>query len=85
MGPYSPATLGGYKYFISFSDDFSRYGYVCLIHEKSEALDIFKIYKAEVELKLERNIKCVRSDHGGEYYGRYDETDQILGPFASFL
>ena len=65
MGPYSLAPLGGYKYFISFSDDFSCYGYVCLIQEKSEALDIFKIYKAEVELKLERNIKCVRSDRGG--------------------
>ena len=84
-GPFSPATLGGYKYFISFIDDFSRYGYIYLIHEKSEALDIFKIYKAEVELKLERKIKCVRSDRGGEYYGRYGEAGQIPGPFARFL
>ena len=83
-GPFLPATLGGYKYF-SFIDDFSRYGYIRLIHEKSKALDIFKIYETEVKLKLERDIKCVRSDRGGEYYGRYVEADQIPGLFAKFL
>ncbi|KAL6316403.1 hypothetical protein AAG906_018106 [Vitis piasezkii] len=33
--PLTPTALGGYKYFITFIDDFSRYGYVELIHEKS--------------------------------------------------
>ena len=27
----------------------------------------------------------MRSDRGGEYYGRYDETGQNPGPFAKFL
>jgi transposase InsO family protein len=27
----------------------------------------------------------VRSDRGGEYYGRYTELGQHLGPFARFL
>ena len=27
----------------------------------------------------------MRSDRGGEYYGRYDELGQNLGPFAKFL
>ena len=31
-GPLTPTALGGYKYFITFIDDFSRYGYVELIH-----------------------------------------------------
>ena len=35
-GPFTPAILGGYKYFITFIDDFSRYGYIFLIHEKSK-------------------------------------------------
>jgi transposase InsO family protein len=84
-GPFTPSTLGGYKYFITFIDDFSRYGYIFLIHEKSEALDMFKIYKAEIELKQEKKIKIVRSDRGGEFYGRYGEAGQIPGPFAKFL
>jgi hypothetical protein len=33
-----------------------------------EALDHFKIYKAEVETQLERKIKRLRSDRGGEYF-----------------
>jgi hypothetical protein len=73
-GPFTPSTLGGYKYFITFIDDFSRYGYIFLIHEKSEALDMFKIYKTEIELKQEKKTKIVRSDRGGEFYGRYGEA-----------
>ncbi|RVW16023.1 Retrovirus-related Pol polyprotein from transposon TNT 1-94 [Vitis vinifera] len=49
-GPLTPTTLGGYKYFITFIDDFSRYGYVELIHEKSDSLNVFKAFKAKVEL-----------------------------------
>ena len=41
-GPFTSAILGGYKYFITFIDHFSRYGYILLIQEKSEALDMFK-------------------------------------------
>ena len=29
--------------------------------------------------------KVVRTDRGGEYYGRYIENGQTLGPFARFL
>ena len=39
----------GQKYFITFIDDYSRYMYLYLLHNKSEALDAFKIFKVEVE------------------------------------
>ncbi|RVX03448.1 Retrovirus-related Pol polyprotein from transposon TNT 1-94 [Vitis vinifera] len=84
-GPLTPTALGGYKYFITFIDDFSRYGYVELIHEKSDSLNVFKAFKAKVELQLGKPIKVVKSDKSGEYYGRYDETGRNLGPFAKFL
>ena len=32
--PLNIQTRGGYEYFISFIDDFSRYGYIYLIHLK---------------------------------------------------
>ena len=32
---------GGYEYFITFIDDYSRYGYVYLMHHKSEAFEKF--------------------------------------------
>ena len=39
-----------------------------MLHTKYEALDYFKIYKAEVENQLERKIKRLRSDRGVEYF-----------------
>ncbi|RDX96021.1 hypothetical protein CR513_21377, partial [Mucuna pruriens] len=66
--------------------DYSRYDYLYLIHEKSQSLDIFKSFNAKVELQLENKIKDVKSDHGGEYYGIYDESrEQHLGPFGEAL
>ena len=37
---------------------------------------MFKTFKAEVENQLNKRIKSVRSDHGGEYYGRYDGSGE---------
>ena len=34
-GPFPMATWNGQQYFITFIDDYSRYGYIFLIHEKS--------------------------------------------------
>jgi hypothetical protein len=75
----------GQRYFISFIDDYSRYMYLYMLHNKNEALDAFKIFKAEVEKQCGKKIKIVRSDRGGEYYGRYTEDGQAPGPFAKFL
>ena len=47
--PFPKVSWNGQQYFITFIDDFSRYGYLYLIHEKSQSLDVFKNYKAEVE------------------------------------
>ena len=83
-GPYSHS-LCGKSFFVTFIDDFSRYGYVYLISHKSEALKRFKIFKTEVEKQLGKVIKIVRSDRGGEYYGKHGDLGQCLGPFAKFL
>ena len=83
--PLSVPCFTGEKYFITFINDLSRYGYVYLMHEKSQAIDIFEMFITEVERQLDKKIKIVRSDRGGEYYGRYDESGQNPGPFAKFL
>src|SRR6187551_1925725 len=61
-------TKGGKKYFMTLIDDCTRFCYIYLLKSKDEALQYFKIYKAEVENQLERKIKRVRSDRGGEYF-----------------
>jgi hypothetical protein len=78
-------SVGGYDSFITFTDDYSRYDYIYPIKERSEVLDKFKIFKAEVENQHNKKIKIVRLDQGGEYYGRHTPYGQIPGPFAKFL
>ena len=58
---------GDKNYFITFIDDCIKYCYVYLLHSKDEVLNMFKIYKAKVENQLEKKIKIIRSDIGGEY------------------
>ncbi|RDX70378.1 hypothetical protein CR513_50390, partial [Mucuna pruriens] len=45
-----------------------RYSYLYLILEKSQSLNIFKSFKAEVELQLGKKIKAIKSNRYGEYY-----------------
>lgn len=84
-GPFPTKTICGNQFFVTFIDDFSWYSYLFLISEKSSVLDCFIIFKTEVEKQLEKNIKIVRSDRGGEYFGRYTEAGQHKGPFAKYL
>ena len=55
---------GGFYYFITFTDDFSRFGYMYLLKNKSKSFEKFKEYKAEVEKQLGESIKTLRSDRG---------------------
>jgi hypothetical protein len=78
-------SVDGFDSFITFTDDYSRYGYIYLIKERTEALDKFKIFKAEVENQHDKRIKIVKSHHGGEYYGRHTPYGKVPEPFARFL
>ena len=75
----------GHKYFISFIDDFSRYMYLYILYNKNEVLDAFEVFKAEVEKQCRKQINIMKSNRGGENYGRYLEDGQAPGPFVKFL
>ena len=66
-GPMSTPARQGFSYFVTFTDDFSRYGYVYLMRHKSDSFDKFKVFKMEVENQLGKSIKALQSDRGGEY------------------
>ncbi|KAL8133453.1 hypothetical protein AgCh_008783 [Apium graveolens] len=75
-GPMNIQARGGYEYFVTFIDDYSRYGYVYLLRCKSGCFDKFKEYKAKTEKRLNKSINSLRSDRGGEY---------LLGEFREYL
>ena len=57
----------GADYFITFIDDFTRFGHVYLISYKSKALDCFTQFTKLVENQLSTKIKALRSDRRREY------------------
>jgi transposase InsO family protein len=61
-------TKGCKRYFMTLIDGCTRFCYVYLLKTKDEELHYFKIYKAEVENQLERKVKQLRSNRGGEYF-----------------
>eukprot|EP00253_Pinus_taeda_P021243 PITA_21243 len=60
-------SLGKSVYYVSFIDHLSRNTWIYFLKKKSEALDRFKEFKALVENKIEKKIKVLRIDNGGEF------------------
>ncbi|GJW64657.1 retrotransposon protein, putative, ty1-copia subclass [Tanacetum coccineum] len=66
-GLFRHVSKQGAGYFITFTDDYSRYGYVYLLKHKHDVFRTFKVFKNEVRNQLEKTIKALQSDRGGEY------------------
>ncbi|GJT22376.1 retrotransposon protein, putative, ty1-copia subclass [Tanacetum coccineum] len=66
-GPFKIVSRQGASYFITFTDEFSRYGYVYLLKYKHEVFETFKVFQKEVENQLGKTIKSLRSDRRGDY------------------
>ena len=44
-----------------------------------------QVFRIEVEKQLGKFIKIVRSNRGGEYYGKHGDAGQQKGPSARYL
>ena len=66
-GPMKIQAKGEYSYFITFTYDMSRYGFLYLMKHKSESFEMFKRFHSEVEKQIKKSIKMLRSNKGQEY------------------
>ncbi|GKA53793.1 zinc finger, CCHC-type containing protein [Tanacetum coccineum] len=66
-GLFRTMSREGANYFITFTDDFSRYVFFYLMKYKHEVFEKFKVFQNEVENQLGKKIKAIRSDRGREY------------------
>ena len=66
-GPMSVEARGGYRYFLTFTDDLSKYGYIYLMKHKYETFEKFKEFQSEVENHRNKKIKFLRCDSGSEH------------------
>ena len=69
-GPINPPSLGGARYFITFTDDMSRFTTIYPLATKAECFTTFKQYKKWIENLTEKKIKILRTDNGGEYLSK---------------
>ena len=73
-GPVKVSTHQGYRYWVSFIDDFSRFKAVYLLKRKSETFAAFKQFKAWAENVTGLRMGSLRDDKGGEYMSREFEA-----------
>ncbi|RWR74934.1 Integrase, catalytic core [Cinnamomum micranthum f. kanehirae] len=73
MGPTKTLSYSSFRYVMILVDDFSRFTWVYFLENKSEAFSKFVQFKEQVEKEFELQIKCLRTDNGGEYM-----SDQFL-------
>jgi GAG-pre-integrase domain/Integrase core domain len=66
-GPSPIVSYNGYKYYVSFIDDYSRFIWIYFLKNKSDALLAFTQFKLQVENLLNTTIKILRTDGGGEF------------------
>jgi hypothetical protein len=68
-GPSPVASLGGHKYYITFTDDHTHCSWLQILRTKDQALDAYKAFAVWVQTQHGVRIKRLRSDCGGEYTG----------------
>jgi transposase InsO family protein len=69
-GPAPVETLGGRRYYISFTNDKTRLTYLHLLCQKSEAFTAYKDFEAWCQTQHNARVKTLHSDRGGEYLGK---------------
>ena len=66
-GPSQVSSLDGSRYYVTFIDDATRKTWIYCIQNKYDVFNIFKKWKALVEIETGKKLKCLRSDNRGEY------------------
>ena len=79
-GTFSVHAWEGYGYFITFSDDYFRLGYV---HRKFDALDSFTNYKARSDNLLGIHTKTLRLE--GDMSSKFDSFCRSTRLFPSYM
>jgi transposase InsO family protein len=66
-GPIGTQSIHGYSYFLTIVDDYSRFTWLCLLHNKSETRSKLVTFIKFIETQYNAKIKTIRSDNGVEF------------------
>ncbi|KAA6413812.1 MAG: hypothetical protein FRX48_02174 [Lasallia pustulata] len=66
-GPYRVTTIGGNRYFVTFTNEHTRHSSLYLLKQKSDLYEVFKTFKQQAKRDTTRKVEIIRSDNGEEY------------------
>ncbi|KAJ9542741.1 LOW QUALITY PROTEIN: hypothetical protein OSB04_029247 [Centaurea solstitialis] len=66
-GPCSVASKTGFRYFVTFVDDYSRTTWLYLMKNRSEVFNHLCSFHSEIKTQFQTSIKTLRSDNAKEY------------------
>ena len=66
LGPL-PQSFEGFKYIVSFIDEWTRHATIVPMKQKSDVFNCFKDFQVHFEKQYDTTIKSIHSDNGGEY------------------
>jgi len=69
-GPFWHLSLGGSKYFITFTYDYFRKTWTFFLPPKSWAFEKFKAFKMLIKMGERKLMKVLQNDKGGEFLSR---------------
>lgn len=69
-GPMQVDSIGGNRYFVTFTNDHSRKLWTYLIKRKDELFEVFKKFKYMVERQNGHKLKVLKTYGGGEYVSK---------------
>ncbi|CAM8896855.1 unnamed protein product [Rhodiola kirilowii] len=75
-GPCPVPSVPGFRYFVTFVDDFSRMTWIYFMKNRSELLQHFSSFCAEIRTQFGVPVKIFRSDNAKEY---------LSAPFHEFM
>jgi transposase InsO family protein len=73
-GPSPTLSLGGRKYYVTFTDDCTHYMKLDILRTKDQAFDAYKQFAAWADTQHGIKVKRLRSDRGGKYTGNAFST-----------
>ena len=76
LGPSRCTSTLGFRYFVTFIDDYSRCAWLFLMKTRAELFSIFQKFNAEICTQFNTYIRILRSDNAKEYFST---------PFFSFM
>ncbi|KAI0516541.1 hypothetical protein KFK09_009218 [Dendrobium nobile] len=89
-GPAPSLLLNGYRFYVIFIDDYTRYSWLYLLHSKNEVFNTFQHLCSLIKSQFHSKIQTLRSDGGGEftsqafwsYLAQHGINQQISCPYT---